>query len=528
MTTCCCLFSHIGAIRTSTSQEQQAKKPSALGLRLVFRLDGYTSPWSDRGFGSFFYITTARSRSRGMAAIPDDAACYFCLGDEEGKPLVRDCSCRGNSGFAHLSCLTNYAEQKSIGVREGDTAAFAEPWEICINCKQPFQCQLSIDLSSAFVSFAESSYGHPGNSKWDKLKVMESLRSKIKVMFNLCIIKVGKFDPNMKVEVFSPKIDRTEVSFIINELILIVDQTKKDLKMNNWVHLPHTSVEYQYYKFVCGHYEAFGYKSLGTNQVDTIMSLDNRAEEAVLVATKHYKKARAIYNLLDMKDVAMIVEVLISGINAWVLDDATLSATLSSVTRPMLQTLGNAYELNHNDEGSDSELNIKMGLNYAGALWTMVDRCIEAERIASKLAAVSRRVHGSEHIVTIEANAMLKKCMGRYVYVMPENKHFQALRYENDGQICVIMGPIANPRQEEEESVFHVASDLVLPGNGCPVICHGLVNSSHLNGELGLVSGSRNNKTGTRLLMNFEKKDIKPALIKLLNLRIAFELPSEE
>jgi hypothetical protein len=120
-----------------------------------------------------------------------------------------------------------------IGAREGDTAAFfAEPWEICNNCKQPFQCQLSIDLSSAFVSFAESTYSHPGNSKWDKLKVMESLRSKIRVMFTLCIIKVGKFDPNMKVEVFSPKIDRTEVSFIIDELILIVDQTKKDLKMN--------------------------------------------------------------------------------------------------------------------------------------------------------------------------------------------------------------------------------------------------------------------------------------------------------
>lgn len=75
------------------------------------------------------------------------------------------------------------------------------------------------------------------------------------------------------------------------------------------------------------------------------MALDNRAEEAVLVATKHYKKARAIYNLLDMKDAAMIVEGLISGINACVLDDATLSATLSSVTRPILQTLGNAYVL---------------------------------------------------------------------------------------------------------------------------------------------------------------------------------------
>ena len=42
--------------------------------------------------------------------IPIGAACYFCLGeevDEKGKPLVRNCSCRGDSaGFAHLSCLT--------------------------------------------------------------------------------------------------------------------------------------------------------------------------------------------------------------------------------------------------------------------------------------------------------------------------------------------------------------------------------------------------------------------------------------
>jgi hypothetical protein len=36
--------------------------------------------------------------------------------------------------------------------------------------KQPFQGQLSIDESSACVSFAEATHGHVGNSKWDKLK----------------------------------------------------------------------------------------------------------------------------------------------------------------------------------------------------------------------------------------------------------------------------------------------------------------------------------------------------------------------
>jgi hypothetical protein len=39
----------------------------------------------------------------------------FCLGeeaDEVGNLPVRDCSCRGDSGFAHLDCLVKYAEQK--------------------------------------------------------------------------------------------------------------------------------------------------------------------------------------------------------------------------------------------------------------------------------------------------------------------------------------------------------------------------------------------------------------------------------
>ena len=33
--------------------------------------------------------------------LTDEAACWVCLDDgcdDEGNPLVRDCSCRGNSG----------------------------------------------------------------------------------------------------------------------------------------------------------------------------------------------------------------------------------------------------------------------------------------------------------------------------------------------------------------------------------------------------------------------------------------------
>ena len=101
------------------------------------------------------------------------SACYFCLGEEtdnEGKPLLRDCSCRGDSaGFAHLSCLTKYAEQKYKRAVDGDLDATGDG---CNNCKQPFQNQLAIDLVSAFVSYAEAVYD-AGNNKWDKLKVIE-------------------------------------------------------------------------------------------------------------------------------------------------------------------------------------------------------------------------------------------------------------------------------------------------------------------------------------------------------------------
>jgi hypothetical protein len=87
------------------------------------------------------------------------------------------------AGFAHLSCLTSYAEQKCKQAVDGNTVAFsidsfAGPWKMCNNCKQPFQNQLAIDLASAFVSFAEATYGHPDSNKFDKLKVLESLRLK--------------------------------------------------------------------------------------------------------------------------------------------------------------------------------------------------------------------------------------------------------------------------------------------------------------------------------------------------------------
>jgi hypothetical protein len=113
-----------------------------------------------------------------MSSVPGSVVCYFCLGEEDDdEPLARDCSCRGDSaGFAHLSCMSSYAEQKCKAASgTTDMNAFSEPWRICNNCKQPFKNQLAVDISSAFVSFAEATYSHEGSSKWGKMKVMAAL-----------------------------------------------------------------------------------------------------------------------------------------------------------------------------------------------------------------------------------------------------------------------------------------------------------------------------------------------------------------
>lgn len=77
-------------------------------------------------------------------------------------------------------------------------------------------------------------------------------------------------------------------------------------------------------------------------------------------------------------------------------------------------------------------------------LWD-AGNCIIAERLATKLLTISRRVHGPEHKVTIKAEELLRngRFKQRYVSVFPDGtKKFQALRYEHDGNICVITDPV--------------------------------------------------------------------------------------
>jgi len=114
---------------------------------------------------------------------PDGASCWLCLEegpDDEGAPLVRDCSCRGHSGFAHLPCLVKYAERKSKDMIEKGLCKITDMieervFEQCPNCKQAFQGDLRCryDLTKAQLSFVEREF--KGLQGWNLGALMQRI-----------------------------------------------------------------------------------------------------------------------------------------------------------------------------------------------------------------------------------------------------------------------------------------------------------------------------------------------------------------
>lgn len=64
-----------------------------------------------------------------------------------------------------------------------------------------------------------------------------------------------------------------------------------------------------------------------------------------------------------------------------------------------------------------------------------------------------------------------------------------------------------------------------MPQLGCPVACHGLKKATHLNGKIGDLRTPPTFSDGTyRFMVHFEDEGLKPVLVKLENLRVAFDL----
>jgi hypothetical protein len=175
------------------------------------------------------------------------AVCWICLEggvDDTGKPIVRDCACRGDdAGFAHMSCIIKYAKKRSERASI-DTYEFLAPWETCPTCLQSYQNDLAVHIADAFVSFAEKSYGYPGNHLFEKVKVMEALR-----------LQIGS---NLSAASGREMMDaKDKIENLIHKLLAMVDQAKEEHGMGAWGLVAPTTYDFKRYELMSLLFEAF-------------------------------------------------------------------------------------------------------------------------------------------------------------------------------------------------------------------------------------------------------------------------------
>jgi hypothetical protein len=437
-----------------------------------------------------FCSRTMSSRPQSASASsanpsPDAVSCWLCLeegpDDESGAPLVRDCSCRGHSGFAHLPCLVKYAERKSKelvekGMFNATDMLEEKAFEQCPNCKQAFQGDLCYDLTKAQLSFVEREF-----------KDLQGLH-------------VGALMKRNTVLNGKKEADRLEGEEICLKMLSLVDEMKK--KSN-----PSLNVI-----ALTGVYQDIGKFNF---EIGTKCSLKK---------AKHYaEKARGVIITSGDRQLQWLVKPIennIAKIETMLRGESPKHNTSNEVS--CLRARYN-YFLRFNECSVDT---IQSGIELAEVLFKAY-HTVEAVRLLETLVATSRRVHGSGHQRTKDAVLLLKKSLERYVVI--ESKPYQALRYENDGDSCVVEGPVPNQialgelRKFDNEKLFSVASTDINVVLGTPVVLHGLKKAAHLNGEIGDVRDYCHSTN--RYVVHLENKCLKPVRVKHYNLRIVFDLP---
>ena len=427
------------------------------------------------------------------SAPPVGASCWLCLEegpDDSGAPLVRDCSCRGHSGFAHLPCLVQYAESKSRDfVKRGacilpDMLFDEKFFEKCPNCKQEFQGDLYYDMTKAQLTFIEREF--KGLHRWN-----------LSALVNRIIVLDGKKEA-----------DRAEGEEISTKMLTLIDIMKKNSDPSLDV-----IVLASVYQDI-GRFNA----TVGTNQC--------------FKRAKHYlEEARDVIKTLGDRQLQWMIEGRIAVVEARISGTTPVRGTTTSSKENVsndMDVARTSYNFFLRNRGENDVQTIQVGEHLASVL-SGAYHTIEALRLLEKLAGTSRRVHGPSHQLTKKVALSLKQLQGRYVCInidIGSEMPYQALRYENDGKSCVIQGPVPSnvyePRNVDDEKTFSVPTALICFPLGTPVMLHGLKKAAHLNGEIGDVREFC--QSTDRCVVHLEDKGLKPVKVKPENLRIVFDL----
>lgn len=289
------------------------------------------------------------------AAPPPGASCWICLeeGSDETGQLVRDCSCRGSAGFAHLACIVKYAEhlmQQHRCHNEVD-----DSWRKCPNCHQHYRNELAYDLATERVSFVEK------NCPNDLPILLEALFAKLPI-----IAYMGLVDGHPE--------QRVECKHIANKLLSII----RVMKAKNG-----TSLWPEEFLLI----EGSAYNILGK------LALCEGTKESLKIAVEYSSKYGDICEAAGCPIVVKDAEASLA------LAKSTYGGSNDLGPEEKLKNRRDVYEMCVVQQGEGALCSMQSGVTLAHALEEAYHG-IEAERLLAKLASISHQVHGSDHDIT--------------------------------------------------------------------------------------------------------------------------------
>ena len=400
----------------------------------------------------FDYIDINEARRNFARYGSEGATCFICLdGNEKDNPLLRDCSCRGDAGWAHFDCLAGYAKKKTEDLFDTRDRPYSpdelkDVWQLCINCKQEYQKNLSVAMSTECVEFIK---GRPQyeRKEWDTIETLKLKQMK---------------------HAFSVHLEEGK---IVSKVILSLLE-----KSHPGTFRPHPHPRRRLLELTADTHRVLGYILSNIDGVDYY----EEAIENQLKALKLYEELTKRFNretyLPMIADSKRFIE------NA---QQANAGRQPHKCSESELNHLQTMYEIEAKQIGEDNALN--SGLNYVEAL-KKSGYSIKAQRLGSHMLKICQRIHGSNHALT-------KRALRSYVIThfrgMTFNENDYAfVKYNKKKDKYVVRGPL------DLSNFKHMSDDIggksMVSSTACrlydrtPVMIHGLVSpQEHLNGRIG-------------------------------------------
>lgn len=395
-----------------------------------------------------------------------------------------------DAGFAHVSCIAEYAQRKTMEIIErghdDGPDDYIKPWRQCPNCKQSYQPKVGKYLAVEYERFVESEY-----TELDYRRLMA-----------YCMMLGYRYSSE---DIYKEKEELIQKSSVLCDQLMNTKTEKNHLTMLNVVAQTMILIGL-YYASRGEFYQEIELTKRGIEYLE-------KAKRVCQITGDQIQIARSETHVSHFK----------SQCQKWSSEysKGQVGTKEESLTKQRL-----TYTSEVDKHGEIYTMHSGISLVYASR---DANHIIEALRLGTKLLSISQQCHGKDHNMTSRLQNLLSRMTKISVRIKNLEGVFQALQYQGAGdRRCVVQGPVQTLRGTNTEYKIIVdADDIILPNEGVPVICHGLKGkASYLNGKIGDVRSY--DESAMRYGVYFEDEDIPPKSVKLKNLRILFELPSEQ